>query len=403
MSEQVFPAQTSASRRAWWPVGVVLLGLILLGGVALAGWRGYTEGRAIRQQRERQAAALHVGRADALASVGETALAQQELLDALRLAPDYPAAEERLSRLREEKPNVPVVLSVPPTPTPVPTPTPSPADLVAQAEQAGQDGDWSKAVVTLEDIRTHNPDFDTERVTDLLTRAYVSQGLQSVDQGEMDAAIERFETALRLDPTNLEAGVQRDLARQYLDAISQWDQNWSQVIDKLDQMYQKAPDYKDVTPRLALAYVIQGDRLLDNRQGCAALEAYNRALVISDQADTRAKQARARQVCAGGGYVAPAAPRLNPRIVGTQDIGGATGQILGRIVGRQGRPLGLMVVTAEVAGAIGRSATSDAQGQFSFDNLAPGAYTIDVPAGIGPTLPVKIEPGKQVVIEFVEP
>ncbi|MCW5853004.1 MAG: carboxypeptidase regulatory-like domain-containing protein [Anaerolineae bacterium] len=406
---------TPTTSRRWltlWPVGLALLALVLLGLVGWVGWRGYLEGLALREERQRQAAAIHLSRADALAGVGDTDLAEQELVEALRLAPDYPAAQERLTRLHEQDAMAPprspnAISTVPPTstPLPTPTPTPSPADLLAAAQRAEAQSDWPTAIALLDSLRGRAPDYASDVVKDGLLRAYLADGYALVAQDQLDRAIQRFDAALQLAPDNLEAAEQRELARQYLQAMSSWDQDWEVTGAKFEELYQRAPEYKDVTQRLALVYVIQGDRALDKRFACDAAEAYARALVVVDQPDTRAKLARARQACYPARLPTPTlapAPHLNPRLVLTQDAPGPNGQLAGRVLDRQGRPFRGYTVTLE-AGSDYRQTTTNASGLFEFDNLPPAEYTVDVPAGIGPSLEVRVEPGKQVVVEFVEP
>ncbi len=415
MSTHVSSTSTPNTARRWqslWPAGLVLLALLLLGLVAWLGWRGYMDGLALREERQRQAAAIYLSRADALASVGETELAEQELVTALRLAPDYPAAQERLSRLQQgdqaaaQRPAgaaTPIPLTPTPAP-PTPPPTPSAGDLLAAAQRAEDLSDWPTTITLLESLAGREPDYAADTVKASLLRAYLADGYALVAQDQLDAAVQRFDAALQLAPDNLEAAEQRELARQYLQAMSGWDKDWEVTAAKFEELYQRAPEYKDVTQRLALVYVIQGDRALDRRFACDAAEAYARALVVVDQPDTRAKLARARQGCFVARPPTPTplpAPRLNPRLLLVQDAPGPNGGLSGRVLDRQGRPFRAYTVTLE--GRDYRQTTTNMDGLFEFDNLPPGEYTVDVPAGIGPSLDVRVEPGKQVVMEFVEP
>ncbi len=395
-------SQSPPRRGGWsWTIGAILLGLVLVALIVGLGWLGYRQGLQIRAERERQAAAMYVARADALSAAGAPDLAEQELIEALRLAPDYPEAQQRLSLLGRELNNFEALPALPNVPTPVPTPTPSPANILADADGALAIGSWADAVTRLQAVRAADPNFESDGVKQRLVRAYLADGQRLVNQNKMDEAIARFQAALNEDPSDIQAGAQLDLARTYVEALAQWDKDWPTVTNKLESLYARAPQYKDTADRLAEAYAQNGDRLLQQREACLADGEYTRALAVKDTEEVRAKRVRARQGCGGYAEALPAR-RLTPSLLETRAIGGQDIQIVGRVVDRRGQPISNMYVTAQPSTGAPRGVNTDRLGQFQFTGLSASQYTVDIPAAIGPALPVQLQPGTQAVILFVE-
>ncbi len=389
-------------REGWsWAVGAVLLGLVLLILIAGLGWLGYRQGLALRAERERQAAAMYVARADALTAAGAPDLAEQELIEALRLAPDYPEAQQRLSNLGRELNNLETLPPLPDVPTPVPTPTPSPADILADADRALAVENWSDAIARLQAVRAAAPTFEADGVKQRLGRAYLADGERLVTQNKMNDAIARFQSALDENPSDVEASAQLDLARTYVEALAQWDKDWPTVTNKLESLYARAPQYKDTADRLAEAYIQNGDRLLQQREACLADGEYTRALAVKDSEDVRAKRLRARQNCGGYADTLPAL-RLTPSLLEVRTIGGQDAQIVGRVVDRRGQPISNIYVTAQPLTGAPRGVNTDRLGQFQFTGLTAPQYSVDIPTAIGPALRVQLQSGVQAVILFVE-
>ncbi|MFN8483058.1 MAG: carboxypeptidase regulatory-like domain-containing protein [Anaerolineae bacterium] len=388
-------------RRWLWVTGLTLLGLVLLALIAGVGWSAYRQGLALRAERERQAAAMFVARADALAAAGEPDLAQQELIEALRLAPDYPEAQQRLSIVARDLNNAEDLPALPNVPTPAPTPTPSPAEILADADRATAEGNLALAITRLQAVRAAAPDFQSDGVKQRLARLYLADGQQLVLKGKMDEAIARFQSAAAENPADFEADTQLDLAQTYVDALAQWGKDWPTVTNKLESLYARAPQYKDTADRLAEAYAQNGDRLLALREACLADGEYTRALAVKDTEDVRARRVKARQGCGGFAETLPAR-RMTPQLLEVREIGGDDGQIVGRVVDRRGQPLSNMYVTVQPAAGALRGVNTDRLGQFQFSGLPSQQYFVDIPAAIGPALPVQLQAGGQAVVLFVE-
>lgn len=400
MDDTLATPHTQSRRASYWGLGAAILGLALLLLIAGLGWRGYQDGRAIREQREREAAALFVARADALMGAGELELAEQDLVAALRLAPDYPAAEERLGDVHRQLAEAGITTTLPEgVHLPPAAAGPSPFDILNDARRAVSVGAWGDALDLLSKLRKLDPAFEKDAVSALVAQAAMTDALQQIDSGDIQTAIQRFETVLAETPDNAEAAEQLDLARQYADAISRWDKDWSYTTARLDALFERVPNYRDVTTRLTEAYVVQGDLLMDQGRPCQAEDVFARAAIIGDMAEIRSRQAAARQACQTGPAAVRQPPTLAPRVVETRDTPDSPPQIIGQIADREGKPLGGFVVTA-----IGRNASrqtlSDPSGVFTFPDIPAGVYSLDVPEGVGSALGITAAPGRLVVVEF---
>ena len=400
MDDTLATPRSQSRRASYWGLGAVVLGLALLLLIAGLGWRGYQDGLAIRAQREREAAALFVARADALVGAGELELAEQDLAAALRLAPDYPAAEERLADVHRQLTAAGVTTTLPEgVRLPPAAAGPSAFDLLNDARRAVSVGAWGDALGLLDKLRKLDPAFEKDTVSALVTQAAMADAVQQLDTGDLATAMQRLETVLAEDPQNAEAAEQLDLAQAYTDAISRWDKDWSYTTAKLDALLERAPNYRDVSTRLAEAYVIQGDTLMDQHRPCQAEDVFARAAIIADMAEIRTRQTGARQACQTGAAAVRQPPTLSPRVVETREAQDSPPQVIGQITDREGKPLGGFVVTA-IGPNANRQAMSDPSGVFIFPDLPAGTYALDVPEGIGPALGITAAPNRLVVVEF---
>jgi tetratricopeptide (TPR) repeat protein len=388
-----------------WVSGVVLLFLVLLAGIVGLGALGVYQGLQERTRLVHQAAREHYDRGTALADQGALELALAEFNEAIRLAPDFTAAQEKAREVQDR-------LSGQAAPT-IPPEFQSADTLLQSAQAADARGDLDDAIRWLQEMRDLYPQYRQAEVADLLYSVAYRRGLQLVAEDKLDEAIGRFDDALTARPNDPTALTQRRLAELYLVGLRSGGQGWDQIIANWEAVYRMQPDYKDVAERLASAYVGQGDDLAGRNLWCDARAPYQRAAEITPTPQIRAKLDDAREQCAQAlppveptptrpRVATPSQQRFIGQLAGSFDIPGNRMHVRGRVVDRQGRG---------VAGAAVRIsafdwsavATTDGNGNYSFDGLAnPLAYTLTLINLPAQPIEVKTEWGKRMMVNFVE-
>ncbi len=165
------------------------------------------------------------------------------------------------------------------------------AHRLTQAQTAFDAGQWEQAIEAYEELLTLVPDEQREQIEEHLYTAYINAA-QAVLVNNRDSlaalteAEELFREALSLRPQNPEIKRERDLARLYLDAQSDYGESrWTQVITKLEAVVTSAPEYANGTARQTLyeAYVARGDRQMNDGNYEIALADYQRAVTLAQQ------------------------------------------------------------------------------------------------------------------------
>ena len=269
----------------------VVLIYLAIGGVAV--YQGLQE-RVVLTQQE---AVVHYQRGLDHMKAGKYDLAIAELEHTLRLDPSH--REARVA-LREAK----TIALAQPTPTSA-TLNEAQNAILNEAEALVQAQRWPEAVQRLVQLRDLSPDFQAQRVAELLYTANFNHGLLQVQAGQMDEATHSFEQALAERPDDAEAGRQLDMASLYASAQATWGANWPDSINFLEQLYTLAPDYLDVKDRLYQAYKMHGDALAAEEAWCLAERQYGEAArlqpgpPIQSQWDEAARLCRAPTVTPG--------------------------------------------------------------------------------------------------------
>jgi tetratricopeptide (TPR) repeat protein len=164
-------------------------------------------------------------------------------------------------------------------------------DLLTQADDDFEAQHWEAAASQYESIRALDPTYQRERVEERLFRSYVEAATIAL-VGETDllkalqTAENYFGKALALRPLAPEIKTQRELARLYLKAQSDFNAGrWSDVIADLEFVYTTDPDYALGTTRQTLyeAYVARGDSSLAAAEYETALSDYQRAIELAEQ------------------------------------------------------------------------------------------------------------------------
>ena len=308
---QTQPHQTAPT----WLKGLALLVILVLVVILVIGALGVYHGLQERDRLTRETADEHYAAGLAHLENGKYELAVAELELTLRLVPDYREAEEKLSEAKAK-------LKVQATPT-VEIQKQVTADLLSQAQTFYDEGEWDEVVLTVERLRTLDPDYEPEAVEELLFATFYDQGLELINEERWEEALRYLDRALELKPAQEDVLQQRKLAALYLTAISYWGADWDKAITNFHELYSIKPDYMDAKHRLYEAYVNRGDLYADQDEWCSAEDQYSLALEIKPDQAGEEKRIEANRLCLG---VAP-----TPAITSTVVPEYATSMPLGKI------------------------------------------------------------------------
>lgn len=290
-----------------WPTWM-LLGLISLVLIAIAsGYGGYRSG--IRMREEAQATLITTQLQE------QFDLAVQDMSEGR-----YQLAYQRLTYINQNDPNYPglmdllvdVQMKVSTTPTatlaPTPTLTPTPdmrgvEELVAQAQQAVANQEWTRAIDTLLSLRKSDPQYQAVMVDDLLYLSYRNRGrVKILQEADLEGGIYDLTLAQRLGPLDAEAAGLLQWASLYITGASFWEIDWAQAVYYFGQVAPALPNLRDGTgftasERYRQSLVGYGDDLMRQEQPCDALAQYE--LAAAQGADVGGKLNQAAQACGG--------------------------------------------------------------------------------------------------------
>jgi Tol biopolymer transport system component/tetratricopeptide (TPR) repeat protein len=259
--------------------------LVFLAIGAVATYQGLQQ----RADLTRQQAVVHYERGLAHLAAGQTELAIAEFELTLRLDPTHREARDAL---RDAK----TIVLAQPTPTSA-TLNEAIVAILAEAEALAQEQKWQETVQRLSQLRDLAPDFEAQRVSDLLYTANFNLGMQLVDEGQANEGVHALEGALAEHPNDPEASRELDMASLYASAQTTWGADWPSTIDYLAQLYALAPDYLDVDTKLYEAYEAYGDALVKEEAWCLAEVQFREAVQLQKGTAIQAKLGEAGRLC----------------------------------------------------------------------------------------------------------
>jgi len=365
---------------------VIVVTLIVLLAILGLGVLGAYVGMRDRARVEQQAAQEHYQKGQMHLQANELALAAAEFEVTLRLAPQHAEAKAALAETRRR-------LQAAPTATPAfqvekvqVDQRRATYDKLAAAYAAS---DWAEVIVQAETLMAADPTFERVEVDRMLFDAYYNSGQQLVEQDRITEAARLFERALLLKPNDAQAAEAIEMATLYSDALSYWNADWGQTIAILAQLYDMAPNYRDVRARMLEATRSYGDQLAESGAWCEAEKQYAASLAIAGDAKTEAKFQEAKTNCIQVGPMPTPGPGGTPSPFPKAPSGAFTGRITklietdgnrmfirGQVFDKKAKP----VVSTRVqikAWDWSASAVTDGSGQYSFDGLNnPVTYTL---------------------------
>lgn len=279
-------------RRGLVGIGMTLISLGLIGGMAFMGWRtGWEHGVAERERRVQATVDAAIRQAMAMLEAGQDERALAFLEGARRLRPADPTVEAALAEARRR-------IAARPTPTTIPS-----SVLLEEVFQAAQEayvqGELPRAVELLLQIRNRDPTFRSREVTSMLRDAAIRQGMHLLEGEEEHLAEGLFylDQAGRLGPLPPEAATAYRLATLYLAARDYWGVNWPEAIRRFQEVYALDPGYRDTARRLFQAHVAYGDLLTAQGESCPAEIQYQAALRLFADPEVQAKAQEAGMLC----------------------------------------------------------------------------------------------------------
>jgi hypothetical protein len=120
-----------------------------------------------------------------------------------------------------------------------------------------------------------------------------------------------------VDRVNYEAYI----ASLYLEGVSAIGINYPLAIQKLSQVYNQVPTYRDVARLLFNQYVAYGDAWAAQTEYCPAAAQYQTALTILNDAGTSGKLSAAQAACAVATPVGAPAGTLDPNMTPIAPVG----------------------------------------------------------------------------------
>jgi tetratricopeptide (TPR) repeat protein len=301
--EEVSPPSTFRTRARIVLIALAAFLCLLVASTAIGGYVGVRHGEATRVAERLEQADEHYRRGLERLDAGEFELALAEFEYALQLDPHHALASQGVAEAEAR-------IAARPTPTTEPE-RDIEGELFAEGEAAYTARDWEAAIDALSQLRAFAPDYEAEAVTDMLFESLYNHGLDLLEEDRFEEGIFILDQAQEIRSLDEEALLQLELARRYLKALGYWEVNWKACIERFEELYVLAPNYKDVRNRLFQAHDEYGDLWAEQGEMCPAAAQYAQALELINDTAVIQKRDQAAAVCA------VATPTPVPPITGT--------------------------------------------------------------------------------------
>ncbi len=308
------PAQREKEARQRARITVFLFVMLLVcivGAIVVPGGLGLIVGYQELQTQNHEAAITHFNRGLSYLAEKYPELARSEFEIALKYDPNFEPARQKLAELQQAPAET--------TATGAAQQDRIASAMLDEARALIAQKEWSDAITRLEQLRTLNPNYQTQQVNDLLYQAYVNAGQAAVAAGQIEIARGRFESALAIRNDDPQVKRQRDLAVLYLEGQQAFGYNWQTAVAKFAALYQQDPNYSDVKQRLYQAHIEYGDKACKEGAWALAQREYDAALAMTYDAQLAQKRAQVQTLCKK-----PVTPTFTPTlpITGTVVLGG---------------------------------------------------------------------------------
>lgn len=160
----------------------------------------------------------------------------------------------------------------------------------ARAVTLFEEGRWQEAIQRLSLVQTMQADYKIVERGQLLFISYVELARAVIAEGNLEEAVQLFDSALEVDPNNALVQQERYMTAHYVDVKTYWGADWARVIRLLEDLYRIDPKYRDVQYLLQRAHVQQGESFAREENWCAAAAEYTSAIAVLDWLELRKRR-----------------------------------------------------------------------------------------------------------------
>jgi tetratricopeptide (TPR) repeat protein len=278
------------SRRFLWAfIGILLVVIV----AAVGSWFGYQSGLQMRLDQEYDQIAMaavtqfQLGLEDE--SAGRFEMARQRYEYVIRLDPNFPGAQERLTEVMLYMAET-AVPTIAPTATPIPvTPTPDTRDIEEKFNNAMvllQNREWDNAIAMAELVRREDIEYRSADIDGIMYVALRFRGIQKILNGSLEPGIYDLTLSEHFAPLDNEAEGLRSWARYYLTGSSFWEIDWASVVEIFGEIYPYLPNLRDgsgwtAQERYRVGSIHYADQLAQEGKWCDARHYYQQALSLA--------------------------------------------------------------------------------------------------------------------------
>lgn len=254
---------------------------------------GYRDGLRRGEAQTRQQIAILLQRASDMLDAGMHEEARAVYAGILEFDPQNDAARSAISA-------VDAIDSSETVPETVAEPTATDLEW-AKAQALYEEGRWQEAIQRFSLVQSMQPEYRREELQKNLFVAHVELARAAIVEGNLEEAVQLFDSALELDPNNLQVQEKRYMIAHYVDIKTYWGADWAHVIRLLEDLYRIDPKYRDVQFLLQRAHVYLGEGFAREENWCAAAAEYTSAIAVLDWLELRPRRDELAASCRNGG------------------------------------------------------------------------------------------------------
>lgn len=302
-------ASSNGRGRGFWlrTYGWVLVVLLLtVTGFAVA---GVIQGLNDRQVVSTTEAIAAYERGRELVDEGQYDLAIAYFQEALRLEPNFPAAQQLMSFAEAQLLDQQAGGMVPTIASPTAANSFDAETIFTNAQEALENGEWSAAADAFSAIQLEAADYRPTEVQNGLFTAYEGMGRAALEDEDLDNALRYLDQALQIRPDSADLAELRRLISSYRTAMVAFErENWSQAADQFRAVYVIDAQFLEVAENLKQSHLELATAFEERGIWCDAAQNYRAALTLEEDDAVAAKAIAAERQCSVISIPDPAPP-----------------------------------------------------------------------------------------------